>query len=522
VLAVAAGVGVGAAAIAGFALVRGGGDGETVDTAPAAANGPRLRVPARIAPSTPGHVTALRGLVDPGTSLTADGAPVPLEPGGAFTIYLPQRATEVHLLATDRAGSSTPVTVAVSSKPAPADYPHTVAVHVRPDEWADPTVHDQIVAMARAHLINAVELDVKDERGEVGYASKVPLATTVGAVKARYDAQAATDELHDLGVRVIGRIVCFLDPLTAGWASSNGRPEMVVLDGTGTAPLKNGYGAAVFTNLANPDVRKYQIDLAREAASRGFDDILYDYVRRPEGDMTAMTFKGLEGAPAVAVARFVADTHDALEPTGTALGVSVFGIAATRPAAVGQDVALLAPNVDYVAPMVYPSHWGAGEYGIADPVHQPAEIVAASLADFARLAAGSGAAIVPWLQDFSTTGAPYGPTEVKAQIDAAGRAGSNGFLLWNAGSVYHADALTRLAAAPGTTVAAGTTAPSASTATSAAPPVRFHRVRSGDTLTAIAAEYGVEISAIMTLNAIADPNALRVGQVLEIPAATPG
>jgi hypothetical protein len=102
---------------------------------------------------------------------------------------------------------------------------------------------------------------------------------------------------------------------------------------------------------------------------------------------------------------------------------------------------LLAPNVDYVAPMVYPSHWGAGEYAVADPVRQPADIVAASLADFERIIAGSGAAVVPWLQDFSVDGVQYGSADVTAQITAAVAAGSEGFLLWNPTSTYHADAL---------------------------------------------------------------------------------
>jgi len=94
-----------------------------------------------------------------------------------------------------------------------------------------------------------------------------------------------------------------------------------------------------------------------------------------------------------------------------------------------------------VSPMVYPSHWGAGEYGVAHPNAQPADIVRASLVDFERLIAGSGAAMVPWLQDFSAGGIEYGPNEVRAQISAAAEVGSEGFLLWNAGSVYHGEAL---------------------------------------------------------------------------------
>jgi hypothetical protein len=121
--------------------------------------------------------------------------------------------------------------------------------------------------------------------------------------------------------------------------------------------------------------------------------------------------------------------------------VSVFGIAATRPEQIAQDVRLIAPHVDYVSPMVYPSHWAAGEYEIADPLRQPGDIVTASVADFELAVAGSGAAVVPWLQDFSAAGVVYGPPEVRAQIDAAIAAGANGYLLWNSGSFYTAAAL---------------------------------------------------------------------------------
>jgi hypothetical protein len=221
--------------------------------------------------------------------------------------------------------------------------------------------------------------------------------------------------------------------------------------------LATDYGDAAFTNVANAEVRQYLIDLSVEAAQLGFDEILYDYVRRPEGDSAQMTFPGLDGTPTVAVARFVADSDDQLEGTGALLGVSVFGIAASRPEQIAQDIRLLAPHVDYVAPMVYPSHWGPGEYNVADPLRQPGDIVAASLADFHNVVAGSGAAVVPWLQDFSAGGVTYGPVEVRAQIDAARSVGSPGFLLWNSGSTYTVEAL-----APPTTVAP-TTAPPATT-----------------------------------------------------------
>ena len=146
----------------------------------------------------------------------------------------------------------------------------------------------------------------------------MPLATTTGAAMGHYDARSALDQLHGLGVRVIGRIVCFLDPQLASWAWENDRTEMLVLQGSG-GPLATDYGEAAFTNVANAEVRQYQIDLAVEAARLGFDEILYDYVRRPEGDTAAMYFPDLQGAPSVAVARFVADTNAQLAADTNAL-----------------------------------------------------------------------------------------------------------------------------------------------------------------------------------------------------------
>jgi hypothetical protein len=403
--------------------------------------GPLLMVPAAVPSSTAERPTVLRGLVDGATALTANGNALAIEPGGAFTMPVAADLSAINLVATDAAGITAEERVVVSANPLQAERPQTVAVHVTAQSWSDPAVREPILAMARSGLINAVELDIKDEGGVVGYASAVPLAVTTGAAFAHYDADATLDELHGLGVRVIGRIVCFLDPKLASWAWENGRESMLVLQGSG-GPLETEYGTAAFTNVANREVRQYQIDLAVEAARLGFDEILYDYVRRPEGDAVAMYFPDLQGAPDVAVARFVADTRAQLAAKSDALfGVSVFGISATRPEQIAQDIRLMAPHVDYVSPMVYPSHWGSGEYGVADPNSQPAEIVSASVGDFAHVVAGSGAAVVPWLQDFSAGGVAYGPVEVRAQIDAALANGAAGFLLWNPGSFYTSEAL---------------------------------------------------------------------------------
>ena len=118
----------------------------------------------------------------------------------------------------------------------------------------------------------------------------------------------------------------------------------------------------------------------------------------------------------------------------------LIGIAADRPDAVGQDIPRMARHVEYLAPMLYPSHWVPGEYRVANPNKQPYDIIKATLADFQAKIAGTGVALVPWLQDFSL-GHPYGPAEVRAQMDAAASLGVQDWLLWNAGATYTVGAL---------------------------------------------------------------------------------
>jgi hypothetical protein len=406
------------------------------------ASGPVMSVPAAVRGPGPASTAVLRGLVDGAVTVSVNGIPAELEPG-AFTAEIPYGATEAKVVATDDEGRVTTAIVRLDANAAELDPPRQ-AVHIDVEDWANPVLREQLRTWAAEHRINAVQLDIKQEQGVVPYESQVPLATAIGAVKPFYDARAAIDELHGLGLRVIGRLVCFLDPKLGAWALDNGKPEYLVQGASGL-PLESQYGDAAFTNVANADVRQYQYDLAAEAVALGFDEILYDYVRRPEGDFDAMQFPGLDTSASVAIARFVRDSAALLEPNEVELGVSVFGISATRPRQSAQDVRLLAPLVDYVSPMLYPSHWGPGEYGIADPLLEPGEIVRRSLVDFQAAVAGSGASLVPWLQDFNSRDLIYDTEEVSAQIVAATESGSSGFLLWNPASQYDAAAIPPLA-----------------------------------------------------------------------------
>jgi hypothetical protein len=320
-----------------------------------------------------------------------------------------------------------------------ARHPGMRAVHLSAQAWASEALREPVLRMAREKRIDTVELDIKDESGEIGYGSKVPMAQKIGAGKDYYDPRTVLPQLHGMGLRVVGRLVAFRDPVLAKAAWESGSKQLVVQDESGT-PWSGNYGDYAFTNFANDEVRSYNIELAVEAASLGFDDILYDYIRRPDGPLGRMRFPGLSTSPEQSIAEFLGDSRKAVRPRGAFIGASVFGIAAQSGSDVAQDIPAMARQVDYLAPMVYPSHWSPGEYGVADPEGQPHDIVRNSVGDFVSLTKDSGATIIPWLQSFSLA-KKYGPAEVQAQIAGSAEAGAESFLLWNAACDYESAGL---------------------------------------------------------------------------------
>ncbi len=400
----------------------------TVDGTP-----PRLTIDETPVTDLRGPFT-LRGHADGATAVTVDHTPARLSSDGAFSVELPAVPTSVHVVARDAAGNN-----AATAHPVPTRHPGMRAVHMSALGWTSAALREPVSRMAAEGRIDTIQLDIKDENGEIGYASRVPLARQLGATRDHYDAKAVVAELHAAGVRVVGRLVAFRDPLLAKASWAAGKTDRV-LQTSGGEPWTGSYGDYAFTNFADEEVVDYNIALATEAAALGFDDILYDYVRRPEGALTEMRIPGLRGTPEQAIAEFLGRSRTAVRANGAFLGASVFGIAARQPTAVAQDIPTMAANADYVAPMVYPSHWGPGEYGVARPEAQPYDITARSVAAFAEQVRGTGAQVIPWLQAFSLK-RTYGPAEVLAQIKAASDSGAPSFLLWDAACRYSPAAL---------------------------------------------------------------------------------
>jgi hypothetical protein len=380
------------------------------------------------------HVT-VRGKISTDATLTANGDEVETGDDGSFSIsYERPPAGPIHLAAVDKAGQTTLKDIFV-----PIKRPVTRGVHMSAISWRQKDLREAVLKLADEHIINTVEIDIKDEGGEVGWNASVPLAKEIGAVKKYFDLADTVRQLKARHLRVIGRVVAFRDPILAKAAWAKGDKDWVLQDSTGK-PLGD-YGG--FTNFMSAGVRKYNIDLALEAVDLGVDEILWDYVRRPEVKRgVTQVIPGLGPNQSVMdnVAAFLREAHGQLRAAGALQGASLFGIAADRPETVGQSVPLIAKTVDYIAPMVYPSLWVPGEYHVPDPPHMPYAIVTRSLQDFVNKTKGTGVTLVPWLQDFSL-GTAYGDDDVRAQVDAAAGLGIRGFLLWSPRVRYHANAL---------------------------------------------------------------------------------
>jgi hypothetical protein len=105
---------------------------------------------------------------------------------------------------------------------------------------------------------------------------------------------------------------------------------------------------------------------------------------------------------------------------------------------IGQKLVLIAPHVDYISPMIYPSHFADGSYGFKNPAEHPYDVIHDALNDgIAKLTAAGipTTKLRPWLQDFNL-GAIYTPDMVQAQITATNTLGIQSWLFWDAKNLY--------------------------------------------------------------------------------------
>jgi hypothetical protein len=318
--------------------------------------------------------------------------------------------------------------IAIRPRPLPVEVR---GVHVTGALASLPGKLDEYVDLKKFGL-NTIELDVKDEGGEIGFApTALPLARKAGAVRQYYNPRAVVRQMHRKGIYVIGRVVVFQDPLLA-----QARPDLAIQRRDGSVWTTNA--GLAWVNPYDRRVWDYAIRVAESAARAGFDEIMLDYVRFPsDGDIANAVYPGKTSIPrGELIASFVAYAKQRLGPLGVRLSTALFGLSATRDMRIGQVPRWIAQHVDQIHPMAYPVLYGGGELGIVVPSAEPGETVFRTLVDYKRQIRGSNVQLIPWIQDWN-----YTPDQVLQQVRAARLQGAKGFLLWNARGVYTKSAL---------------------------------------------------------------------------------
>ena len=307
---------------------------------------------------------------------------------------------------------------------------------------------NDLIGVAKRTEINALVIDVKDDRGFVLYRSSVPLAREIGADTADghwmsgAKLRAVLDTMAAHKIYPIARIVVAKDPLLARkkldlaikrksdlkpWLDKNGRPWL---------------------DPHQREVWKYAVDLAREAHELGFSEVQFDYVRFPDEKrlISETVYPLANGRTRAQVIRDqLGFVRNALKPLGMRVTADVFGLTATDTTdmGIGQRWEMFVDQVDVVLPMIYPSHFARGTYRLRNPNAHPYQTIDHALKDaIARSdSVPNAASVIPWYQDF-TLGAPrYGAAEIRAQKKAGYDNGFQSWILWNPKSNYTLAAL---------------------------------------------------------------------------------
>lgn len=345
---------------------------------------------------------------------------------------------------------------------------------------------NRLVRLIDETEINAVVIDIKDYSGTISFPPESD-AWKPAWQEARCgtsDMREFVRTLHEKGIFVIGRITVFQDPFYAPK-----HPEVAVTKASDGSVWRDKKGLSFIDVGARPYWDHITL-LSVDAYNFGFDELNFDYVRYPsDGNMQDIAFpssaRGEYGSDKQAnLEAFFAYLNTALddesrfsryrhENTGRAsstpwTSVDLFGMTTTNTddLSIGQVQERAAPYFDFVAPMVYPSHYPSGFIGLADPNDYPYRVVNYAMREGVRRMlstttpvagflherigtttpavyskpAYTGERFRTWIQDFDY-GGDYDAGDVRAQIQASRDAGVESYMIWAPSNIYTREAL---------------------------------------------------------------------------------
>ncbi len=305
---------------------------------------------------------------------------------------------------------------------------------------------DEILKLLDETELNALVIDYKDDVGwlmtkSATAARLVPVAND----KAKYDDIAELiKKLKARNIYLIARIVTFKDPMFA-----KAHPEKAIMNNRTGQVFKSEDGLS-WASPHDREFRDYNIGIAKEAAAAGFNEIQFDYIRFPDVPRTMdLDYRNTTGASkAQAIQSFLLEARRELAPLKVYVAADVFGLVTVTKddMRIGQYWEAVSNAVDYICPMMYPSHYANRSYGLDVPDQYPYELIDRSLRDALKRnrAMETPAQIRPWLQGFTASWVKghinYTPAQVKAQIKAAADNGVKSYLMWHPSGKYNAAA----------------------------------------------------------------------------------
>ncbi len=302
---------------------------------------------------------------------------------------------------------------------------------------------ENLVDFIKKSEINSVVIDIKDYSGRVSFNTGDEFIKKIGSEEMRVsDMKEFLDSLHQSDIYVIGRITVFQDPFFSKLNLS-----LAVQKKNGTL-WKDRKGLS-YIDPAAEEYWKYIVRIAQASEKIGFDEINFDYIRFPsDGDMKNITFpisgiKGLTHKESI-LNSFFAYVRGELKNIGVPLSADVFGMTTINKddLNIGQVLEGLEPYFDYIAPMVYPSHYPPTFNGFKNPAAHPYEIIKLSMdSAVSRLKAASSTPfkLRPWLQDFNL-GAVYDAEKIRAEKRAVYDAGLTSWMMWDPSNKYTKEA----------------------------------------------------------------------------------
>ncbi|MCS6844958.1 MAG: carboxypeptidase regulatory-like domain-containing protein [Caldilineales bacterium] len=306
-------------------------------------------------------------------------------------------------------------------------------------------IRSRLDLIAQSPVLNAVVIDMKSDFGQIAWEPQNPIAREIGIFPANImTAQEFLEEARQRGIYTIARFVTFKDN-----ALAEGKPEWALRRKSNPTVLwKDGENLS-WADPYRPEVRQYQMDLAKELSTLGFDEIQFDYFRfsglRDHNQMTYIVESTPENRRQT-ISGFAHDLMRELKPYGIFTSIDVFGsiiLNGTEPF-IGQNLAEMSQGLDYLSPMIYPQVWWPGTFpGCDEPVFCPYKVIYDSVTTVRRIVP-LPTRIRPWLQgypkNFRTEGPArgydYGVPEMMIQRQAAEDAGADGWLFWSGGGRF--------------------------------------------------------------------------------------